>query len=91
MRWCAIGLDPDRFWDLCLLEISRELDAAAERRRRDLNDRAWLAWHIAALPGFKRFPKLKDLLIEDDSKERKIPSPEEQSAALRRWAGKVKH
>lgn len=91
--WCATGLDPERFWDLCLLEISRELDAAAERRRRDLNDRAWLAWHIAALPLFKKFPKLNQLMVQDVDQARKIPTNEQQATALKRWAagGKRRH
>jgi hypothetical protein len=41
------------------------LRGCAERQRREHNNRAWLAWHIAVLPNQKRTPPLKSLMIPE--------------------------
>lgn len=38
------------------------LSGAALAAEREQQGRAWLAWHIAALPRVKRFPSLDDML-----------------------------
>lgn len=38
------------------------LEGAAERAEIEQQGRAWLAWHIAALPRVKRFPELRALM-----------------------------
>lgn len=37
--------------------------SAAHRADREHNDRAWLAWHIAALTRTKKMPKLQKLQV----------------------------
>ena len=48
---------------------------------REHNDRAWLAWYTAALPRFKKFPKLRSML----SRERRAQSPDEMMAIAKQW------
>jgi hypothetical protein len=50
---------------------------------RDHNDRAWLAWHIAALPLQKRFPALKSLFIDEPQHRRKPMTPEQTLALVK--------
>jgi len=61
---------------MCLM-----FDAVRERREREHNERAWLAWHIAALQRQKKLKPLKDLLIKPRSRKRQTPA--EQKAILR--------
>lgn len=60
------------------------LDGAAERERRDHNDRAWLAWNTAHLHRVKRMAPLKDLVIRG-----KVARPpqtmDEQIAIAGQW------
>lgn len=51
---------------------------------RQHNERAWLAWHIAALPLLKRFPKLEKLQLRTGKKTRQ--TWQEQLAVMDRWA-----
>lgn len=52
--------------------------------RREHNDRAWLAWHIAALPKAKRLPSLQSLLAPP---ERKLQATtwQQQHAVMQQW------
>ncbi len=65
------------------------------RLRREHNDRAWLAWHTAALTAYaprrpQRFTKLKDLRAEAAERRRKRQSPEQMEAAIAVWMAKDK-
>ncbi len=41
-----------------------------------------LAWHIAALSRYKKFPKMKELLIRDPSASRRPSQTSEQQWAI---------
>lgn len=59
------------------------LDAAGERRLEQHNDRAWLAWHIAALTRAKKLPPLRKL----QARRRAPPqSWQQQKLAAAMWA-----
>lgn len=61
------------------------------KRRAEYNDRAWLAWHIAALPMMKKFPPLKDLTVQIDGAPRvKRQPPDVLLANLKLAFGYVK-
>lgn len=70
------------FWSLTPKEFVVFMDAAAERVRREHNDRMILAWNIAALPGSKT--RLKDLLLGEPRRNRE--TPEQRLAAAASWA-----
>lgn len=63
--YCEAGFDPANFWNLTPREIAAHLDGAARRLRREHNNRAWLAWHAAALTRVKQMPKLESLMSVD--------------------------
>lgn len=60
--------------------MQARLDGATERLKREHDERAWLAWHTAALPRTKKFPPLKDLLI--GAKPKRPKTWQEQLAAV---------
>jgi hypothetical protein len=45
--------------------VARQLKGRSEQLRRDHNDRAWLAFHIAGLQRTKKMPPLRRLQIRD--------------------------
>lgn len=45
--------------------MQAHLDGFSQRLKREQNERAWTAWHIAALTRCKTMPKLESLLIRD--------------------------
>lgn len=53
---------------------------------REHNDRAWLAWHIGALPRMKKYPRLDELRIKPQAKPRQ--NVEQQIAVARMWAAR---
>lgn len=50
---------------------------------REHNERAWLAWHVAALPRSKKFPKLEKMLLRTGKKPRQ--TWQEDLAVMERW------
>ena len=80
----ASGLDPDAFWIKTPYEASLILEGRGEALDREHNEFAWLAWHIAALPRMKVFPKLKDLQSRTKASSRKEMSPDLQWALMSR-------
>lgn len=58
---------------------------AIERRRREHNERAWLAWNTANLSHYvtKRMPSLRTLLIPESSSTRRRQSSAEQLMIVR--------
>lgn len=49
---------------------------------REHNERAWLAYHIAALPRAKKFPKIEAMMIKGDARRRRIRQTPEQMMAI---------
>lgn len=60
-----LGYDHESFWDQTSHTLSLTFEAANDRFRREHNDRAWLAYHIAGLGRAKKFPQLRSLMIKD--------------------------
>lgn len=58
------------------------MQAAIEREKRASHERAWLAWHTAALSRCKKMPKLSDLLPKEKKKAQTVAAME---AAARQW------
>ena len=77
------GGDPARFWALTPAEVCREVRATANRRRREHDERAWLAWHIAALGRTKKMPKLSDLMSKNLERRTMPQTPEQIEANLK--------
>lgn len=59
------------------LELAREMSATLARLTREQDDRAWIAWHIAALGRAKKLPKLHEM--QTGRKRRKAPSRKQSS------------
>jgi hypothetical protein len=53
---------------------------------REQQGRAWLAWHIAALPRMKKFPELEKLMGTKRKAKRQTVS--EIEAILAAWAAR---
>jgi hypothetical protein len=87
--WVEAGHDDARFWSLTLREISIILDGSIARRRREQNDLAWLAWHVAAFQRVKKMPKLKDILISEPKKASPVRRPVSVDE-VRSWLSKGK-
>jgi hypothetical protein len=52
--------------------------------RREHNERAWAAWHVAALSRAKKIPKLETLLIKDGP-AKAARSTQDMGAVLDMW------
>lgn len=52
---------------------------------REHNERMSLAWHTAALPMVKKFPKLETMLMRDGPKQARRQSVDEQIAIAMQW------
>lgn len=87
--WVEAGQDPSQFWGLTPRELNIVLDGSAERLKREHNDRAWLAWHGAALGRIKKFPKLDTLLIKGDRKPKRGKTIEEMISIAHAWTASV--
>lgn len=77
-----LGYTHESFWDQTPATVRLTMEAATERRTLEHNDRAWLAWHIAALQRATRLPGL------DRLKAKKQTAPEhweKQLADLKSW------
>lgn len=62
--------------------------ATNRRREQEHNDRAWLAWNIAALGRAKRFPALKALQVDVGGRRRRGQSWQEQLRIAQMMWGK---
>jgi len=81
------GGNPDQFWRSTPREVLAFLEGVQLRLEREHQARAWLAWHIAALPRAKRLPKLEDLLGKREQAVKRPKSSAEIEALVRRWLG----
>jgi len=88
--WCEMGLNSERFWNLCPVEVLREIEAAVKKQIRQRNELAWLAWHTAKLHRVNKMPKLKTLMIEIADKKKKKISWQEQFNKVMAWAERKK-
>lgn len=79
------GFDPDAYWRQTPRLFDIAIRARIRVKEQDQQGRAWLAWHIAALPKMKRFPSLKDLL--GIKRKAKLQTPDEIEAGLKRMFG----
>ena len=88
-RYVAAGLDPAEFWRITPRVFEVHLAGAVDRLEREQSDRAWLAWHIAALQRTKKLPRLRDLQPRSRPKTG-AQSPAEMIAIARQWHAKIK-
>jgi hypothetical protein len=63
--------------------IAATLEGVTQRREREHNERAWHAWHVAALPRAKRFPKLDTMLVKPRRRRGKQQSVADMMATCR--------
>jgi len=77
------------FWRLTYRETQAVIDGAANRFRREHDDRAWLAWHIEALHRSKRLPKLKTLMHNARPAKKRQQTVDEQIAIAQMWHAAV--
>lgn len=59
---------------------------ASERFEREQQGRAWMAWHVAALPRVKKFPTLESLMGIKRKAKRQTVS--EMEAIFKAWAAR---
>lgn len=76
------GFDPARFWEISPRETTREIQAATVRLNREHKNRAWLAWHIAALGRIEKMPSLQKLMGEPEPEQ----TEDEMIAIATSWA-----
>jgi hypothetical protein len=69
MPWLEFGYDEQSFWHMTPRQVDRAVSARGKTLIREQNERAWLAWHIAALTRSKRLPDLKKLLYKPPRKQ----------------------
>lgn len=78
-HWLEIGQDQSQFWQLTPRLVFLTIEAAARRLEREHNDRAWLAWHVAALTRVKKMPKLQSLTVK---RRRRRPQTWQEQLAI---------
>jgi hypothetical protein len=59
---------------------------ATDRFEREQQGRAWMAWHVAALPRVKKFPTLESLISGKRKAKRQTVS--EMEAIFKAWASR---
>jgi hypothetical protein len=84
IAWVSLGFDPERFWQITLREVDREMRGARKRLEREADERMSLAWHIVALDRTKKLPKLETLLIGNKgTRNSRRQTPEEHLVAMK--------
>lgn len=76
-----LGYDHNSFWDQTPRTLSLTFSANEDRRIREHNERAWSAWHIAALQRTKKMPALRSLYAKP-----RMLTVDEKTNALKNWA-----
>jgi len=66
------------------------MQGASQRRIREHDDRAWLAWHTANLTAYapakgREFIKLETLYHQPETRQQIRQTPEQQLAIARSW------
>jgi hypothetical protein len=82
------GFDPDSFWRQTPRRLDIVLKSIVNRRAREHDHRAWLAWHTALLPHLTPFPPLSDLL-STSVQEQRAQTVEEQISIAMAWSAAV--
>lgn len=59
------GYDQESFWDQTPHTLTLAFEAHRERSIVEHNERAWLAFHVAALQRTRKFPPLRRLMMRD--------------------------
>lgn len=85
----SLGLDPDAFWRATPRYIAMIIDAKASQFRREHNERAWLAYHVALLGRMKRLPDMRKLMAREPS-IRRLQSADQQWAIMSAMAEAAK-
>jgi len=80
-----LGYDHASFWEQTPHTIEITFDAWAELQAKGHNERAWVAWHTAALPRQKHMPPLRKLMVNKSHFVGRPATYEEQIAGLVRW------
>lgn len=75
----SFGFDPAAFWDHTFETMAICFEGKGLAFEREHNDRAWLAWHSAALSRIKDFPKLEKL-------QHRTPKPKREMTPDEMWA-----
>jgi hypothetical protein len=76
-----LGYDHDSFWDQTPHTLSLTFEAHNELLTDRHNERAWSAWHTAALQRSKTLPQLRSLQARDN----KPQTVEDQIEGLKNW------
>ncbi|GLK49489.1 hypothetical protein GCM10017620_24620 [Brevundimonas intermedia] len=83
--WVEAGFDPESYWRQTPRLYDIAIRARIRVREQEQQGRAWLAWHVAALPKMKRFPGLKELLGQRP--KARVQTPSRIEAELKRMFG----
>jgi hypothetical protein len=78
-----LGFDPESFWDQTFRTLAIAMNGKLRAARRDHNQRAWLAWHIAAMGRAKKIPRLASMLAKEKPRQQ---SWQEQQMILASWS-----
>lgn len=81
-QWIGLGLSEDDFWRKTPRQIQLHFDGRALALKREHNERAWLAYHVAVLSRIKQIPPLHTLQDRTGVK-RRVQTPEEMLAIAR--------
>lgn len=84
--WEEAELPPAEFWTKTPRQIFATIKARSIVMMRRHDERAWLAWHVAALTRTKKLPKLHTLLAKKPSKRRQ--GWQEQMQIMDMWVAR---
>lgn len=76
-------MQPDQFWLLTFSEFETMMDGYMRRRKEQINDLLYQAWHTAVFYRCKEMPKLDSIMIGDEKPAKKRQTDEEMMAKAR--------
>lgn len=79
----SLGFDEDDFWRKTPRQIATAFKGKAAQFRREHNERAWMVWHIVAMPRSKRLPPIRKLMVKD--RDRRPQSSEQMLSIAKQW------
>lgn len=79
-----LGYDHESFWEQTSRTLALTFAAHREVQIKEHNDRAWQAWHTAALGRTKKFSSLRSLMIKQSAPPRRV-GMDEQIDSLVKW------
>lgn len=85
-------MDPEAFWRQTPRTFAAIMEGRIEAAKSAYNERMSLAWHVAVLSMSepKRFPRLKDLLVDRDPAPREPQGPAEMLGVMQSWVAATK-